>query len=143
MARKTSLKSEAAYVDTAAFISFLDKSDSYHLLFSQLFANPPKLLTSSLVIAEGHGWFLKRFDQYRALEFLNFISAVDTLSVLQIGQTEINDGAKLLRKFSDQRMTLVDGVGLALMDQHKINCCWSTDRHMGLTRKRLVINSNI
>src|SRR6266545_5325431 len=50
------------YVDTSALIAFLDRSDSHHPLFARLFAEPPPLLTSPLVIAEGHGWFLKRYD---------------------------------------------------------------------------------
>ena len=53
MARRTE-----AYVDTSAFIAFLDRSDSHHALFRRLFADPPALVTSSLVVAEGHGWFL-------------------------------------------------------------------------------------
>ena len=54
MARRTE-----CYVDTAAFIAFLDRSDSYHSLFKRLFSDPPPLVTSALVIAEGHGWFAK------------------------------------------------------------------------------------
>src|SRR5208282_1425127 len=56
MAKKTE-----CYVDTSAFIAFLDKSDSFHPLFRRLFSDPPPLITSSLVIAEGHGWFLRRY----------------------------------------------------------------------------------
>jgi predicted nucleic acid-binding protein len=47
-----------AYVDTSALISFADRSDTYHALFRRLFADPPALITTALVIAEGHGWFL-------------------------------------------------------------------------------------
>ena len=54
------------YVDTSAFVAFLDRSDSFHALFRRL------LTTSSLVIAEGHGWFLRRYDQRRAIQFLAF-----------------------------------------------------------------------
>jgi hypothetical protein len=52
MARKTE-----CYADTAAFIAFLDKSDSHHALFRRLFSDPPPLATSALVLAKGHGWF--------------------------------------------------------------------------------------
>jgi len=50
MAKKTE-----CYVDTSAFIAFLDRSDSFHALFRRLFSEPPPLVTSSLVVAEGHG----------------------------------------------------------------------------------------
>jgi predicted nucleic acid-binding protein len=62
------------YVDTSAFIAFRDRSDSYHPLFRRLFADPPAILTSALVIAEGHAWFLRRYDQHRAVQFLAFIN---------------------------------------------------------------------
>src|SRR5260370_24550182 len=62
-----------AYVDTAAFISFLDRSDSYHPLFRRLFSSPPSLITSALGISEGHGWFLWRYDTQTAVQFLHFV----------------------------------------------------------------------
>ena len=46
MARKTE-----CYADTAAFIAFLDKSDSHHALFRRLFSDPPPLATSALPVA--------------------------------------------------------------------------------------------
>ncbi len=49
-------KNRDAYVDTSAFIAFADRSDSYHNLFRRLFADPPRLVTTPLVIAEGHAW---------------------------------------------------------------------------------------
>jgi predicted nucleic acid-binding protein len=82
MARRTEHRHETAksrqapfeaYLDTSAFIAFLDKSDSYHLTFKRLFASPPALATSAPVIAEGHGWFLRRYDRHRATQFLAFL----------------------------------------------------------------------
>jgi uncharacterized protein with PIN domain len=49
MARKTE-----CYVDTSALIAFLDRSDSHYPLFRRLSSDPPPLITSALVIAEGH-----------------------------------------------------------------------------------------
>lgn len=63
MVRKTE-----AYVDTSALISLADRSDTHHPLFRRLFVDPPPLLTTTLVIAEGHGWFLKRYDSTRGLQ---------------------------------------------------------------------------
>ena len=129
-----------AYVDTAALISFLDGSDTYHNQFAQLFLSPPELITSPLVIAEGHGWFLRRYDQQRAIQFLNFIDALACLNILPVGEAELKLASKEIRRFADQKLTLVDAVGLVLMDKNKVNVCWSTDRHMTLTGKPLVIH---
>ena len=55
------------YVDTSALIAFLDRSDSHHSLFRRLFSAPPVLISSALVVAEDHGWFLRRYDQEKAI----------------------------------------------------------------------------
>ena len=129
-----------AYVDTSALIAFLDRSDSYHALFRRLFADPPSLVTTVLVIAEGHGWFLKRFDRTRALEFLSFIEALTPLAVLPVGDDERGGAAAMLRRFSDQDLTLADAGGLHVMEARGIQSCWSTDFHLGLTGVPLAIH---
>jgi predicted nucleic acid-binding protein len=133
MARKTD-----CYADTAAFIAFLDKSDSYHALFRRLFSDPPPLATSALVVAEGHGWFLRRYDQRRALEFLNFVDALPALTIEGFDADAVKRSSKWLKKFSDQTLTLADAHGLAVMTDRRITSCWSTDRHMTLTGATLV-----
>lgn len=135
MAKKTE-----AYVDTSALIAFLDSSDTYHPVFAGLFADPPPLLTSPLVIAEGHGWFLKRYDHHRATQFLNFIAELKVMSVRSVGQDDMAKAARLAKKFADQELTLADAMGLLLMEERKIKICWSTDRHLGLTGVPLVIH---
>ncbi|QEG37319.1 type II toxin-antitoxin system VapC family toxin [Bythopirellula goksoeyrii] len=129
-----------AYVDTSALIAFTDRSDSYHPLFSQLFSRPPALITTPLVIAEGHAWFLRRYDRQRGLQFLAMIEEMRPLSVLPIGPKEQAGAMILLRKFSDQDLTLADATGLHVMRTQRIKTCWSTDFHLGLTGISLVIH---
>jgi len=64
MARKSE-----AYVDTSALIALCDRSDTHHALFRRLFSDPPALVTTALVIGEGHAWFTRRFDATRGLRF--------------------------------------------------------------------------
>lgn len=128
------------YVDTSAFIAFLDRSDSHHALFRRLFAEPPGILTTALVVAEGHAWFLRRYDRIRALQFLAFIEDLKPLEIAPVGAAEQNGGTKILRKYSDQDLTLVDAVGLHLMRARKITRCWSTDFHLGFGGARLVVD---
>lgn len=135
MAKKTDV-----YVDTSAFIAFLDRSDTHHRFFLGLFENPPIMLTTSLVVAEAYGWFLRRYDQQKAIEFMNFINTLPHLEILDTGKKEISRSVTLLKKFLDQRLTLTDAVGLLVMGDKKISLCWSTDRHLGLTGARLVIH---
>jgi len=135
-------KASEAYVDTSALIAFLDRSDSHHELFTRLFANPPSLVTTVLVVVEGHAWFLRRYDRMRAMQFLKLIEALPSLSIQSVGPTEQNAATILLRKFSDQDLTLVDAVGLHLMHRRRLASCWSTDFHLGLTGVPLVIHQS-
>jgi predicted nucleic acid-binding protein len=134
MARRTE-----AYVDTSAFIAFLDRSDSHHPVFKRLFGRPPKLVTSALVVAEGHGWFLRRYDRQRALQFLNFLEQLPMLTVQSFDKAERERTTVLVRKFADQNLTLADAHGLATVQQFSLSTCWSTDRHLGLTGAILVV----
>jgi len=126
-------------VDTSAFLAFLDRSDSYHALFRKLFSKPPALITSALVVAEGHGWFLRRYDAQRAMHFLAFVDALPALSIEPFGAEELPATAGILKKFADQKLTLADCHGLVIMRAHRISTCWSTDRHLALTGASLVI----
>ncbi len=128
-----------AYVDTSALIAFLDRSDTHHPLFRQLFSKPPRLVTSALVIAEGHGWFLRRYDQSRAIQFLNFIGELSVLAIQPFDAEELKRANRFILKFSDQLLTLADAHGLAIIRERRTPVCWSTDRHLGLTGAGLVI----
>lgn len=135
------MKRNSAYVDTGAFIAFLDGADSYHDLFTSLFADPPNLITTSLVVAEGHAWFLRRYDSVRGLRFVSFIEEFSGLIISNIGPREIRAAGEVLRKFQDQKLTLADAVGLHVISSQKLKLAWSTDRHLGLTGAELVIHS--
>ncbi len=129
-----------AYVDTSALIAFLDRSDTHHALFRRLFSDPPGLMTTPLVVAEGHAWFLRRYDRTRALQFMAMIEDMEPLELVAVGTAEQAGAVTLMRRYADQDLTLADAAGLHLMRARKIKQCWSTDFHLGLTGVALVIN---
>ena len=135
MARRTE-----AYVDTGAFIAFLDRSDTHHALFARLFSDPPALVTSALVVAEGHGWFLRRYDGHRAVQFLNLIDALSVLTVEAFDDRARARTGRVVKKFTDQPLTLADAHGLELMKRRRTSRCWSTDRHLTLMGASLVVS---
>src|SRR6202007_2585678 len=112
-----------AYLDTSAFIAFLDSSDSYHARFKRLFATPPALVTSALVIAEGHGWFLRRYDRRRATQFLAVVDALPALSVQPFDASELSKVRLVLSRFADQDLTLADAHGLVVMKDRRNAIC--------------------
>ncbi len=121
-------------------VAFSDRSDTYHALFRRLFSDPPRLVTTPLVIAEGHGWFLRRYDQTRALQFLAMIEVMQPLSIISLGSKEQQEAVERLRKHSDQTLTLADALGIWVMETHEIQQCWSTDYHLGLSGVPLIIH---
>ncbi|MBA3388503.1 MAG: PIN domain-containing protein [Actinomycetota bacterium] len=132
-----------AYVDTSALIAFVDRSDTHHALFRRLFSEPPGLVTTTLVVAEGHAWFLRRYDRTRALRFLAMIEDMTPLRVVQVGMAELDGATRLPQRFSDQDLTLTDAVGLYEMEEERgVRACWSTDRHLGLTGMSLVVDEH-
>jgi predicted nucleic acid-binding protein len=92
------------------------------------------------VVAEGHAWFLRRYDRTRALAFLAMIEDMTPLRAVAVGGDDLEAATRLLRRFSDQDLTLTDAVGLHTMKAKRIRSCWSTDFHLALTGVPLVIN---
>src|SRR5260370_32717274 len=105
-------KTAECYVGPSALIAFVDRPDSYHPLFKRLFSDPPPLVTSALVIAEGHGWFLRRYDQRRAIQFLNFLRELPGIRIEAFDGASLARTSGIIKKFSDQRLTLADAHGL-------------------------------
>jgi predicted nucleic acid-binding protein len=128
------------YLDTSAFIAFLDRSDSYHAIFRNAFAAPPPLVTSALVVAEAHGWFLRRYDARRATEFLSFLDVLPALTVVAFDRAELAKQRSILSRFSDQDLTLADAHGLVIMRERKTGLCWSTDRRLSLLGAELIVS---
>lgn len=136
------VKRAEAYVDTSALIAFVDRSDTHHALFRRLFSAPPQIITTALVVAEGHAWFLRRYDRTRALQFLAMIEDMEPLTIAQVGAPEQAAATRIMRRLSDQDLTLTDAVGLHVMGERKVRRCWSTDFHLGLTGVPLVIDEH-
>jgi predicted nucleic acid-binding protein len=130
---------DAAYVDTSAFIALVDRSDAWHAFFRRQFARPPALVTTELVIAEGHGWFVHHYDAVQALQFLAMVETMAPLTVLAVGPEERAAAVDLMIRHPSDKLTLADAVGLHVMETRGIGSCWSVDERLTLTGVPLVI----
>jgi predicted nucleic acid-binding protein len=92
------------------------------------------------VIAEGHGWFLRRYDRHRAAQFPAFVETLPVMTVQAFDAEELSKARRILTGFGDQNPTLADAHGLVIMKDRRCAVCWSTDRHLGLTGAGLAIN---
>lgn len=81
---------------------------------------------------KGHGWFLRRYDQHRAVQFLAFVAALPALTMEAFDSAGLDRAGRIVKKYSDQKLTLADAHGLSIMQSRKTSVCWSTDRHLGL-----------
>ena len=61
------------------------------------------------------------------------------MGIAAFDAAELLAATKLIQKFADQKLTLADAHGLALMTKRRISHCWSTDRHLKLAGAALVI----
>ena len=68
------------------------------------------------------------------------IELMTPLELIPIGLNEQAGALAILRRFSDQNLTLADAVGLHIMSSRGIRECWSTDFHLGLTGVPLVVH---
>jgi len=69
-----------------------------------------------------------------------FIEDLPALTIAQVGRDEIQNASRLLRRFSDQRLTLADAVGLHFIESRRLKVAWATDRHLGLTGAELIVH---
>ncbi|HYK04679.1 MAG TPA: hypothetical protein VE974_23200 [Thermoanaerobaculia bacterium] len=76
----------------------------------------------------------------RAGEWEDLALATEPLEIVTVGETEIDDAVAILRRYSDQALTLTDAAGLSLMKTRRIRSCWSTDRQLGLSGVPLLIH---
>ena len=120
------------YADTSAFIAFLDRSDSHHALYRRLFAAPPPIVASALVVAELHGWFLRRYDARRAIEALAFLQSLTPLRIEPFDTAAVGTASAIVKRYQDQTLTLADAHGIALLQTGRFESCWSTDQHLAL-----------
>jgi hypothetical protein len=68
------------------------------------------------------------------------IEAMTPLQIASVGPAEQTGAGVLLRRYSDQNLTMTDAVGLHLMQERGVASCWSTDFHLALGGVQLVIN---
>lgn len=127
------------FVDTGAFVAFLDASDRSHSAVRALFAAPPrKVVTSAPVLAEGYGWFLHRLGESAARQFLTLL---DELPGLEVVDTDPKHRAAVRRKLDVHRghkLTWVDASSLEFCRSRKIATVWGVDLDLAIEGARVV-----
>ena len=55
-----------------------------------MFSQPPQLVASALVVAKGHGWFLRRYDVQGGIQVPAFIAALPQLTIQAFDGGEVH-----------------------------------------------------
>jgi predicted nucleic acid-binding protein len=124
---------KGVFLDSGAFIAFMDRSDTQHAALVDLFRAPPRRwFTSSAVIAETYGWFLHRLGEDRARLFRLLVPELPDLRVLDSDaphRTLVDARLEILR---GRGLSWVDASSLVWLGRHGIQTVWGTDHHLAL-----------
>lgn len=127
------------FVDSGAFIAFLDRRDDYHGQVDRLFADPPRRWFSSLaVVAETYGWFLHRLGEDTARRFRLTLADLPRLELLGLDREHHALVSQKLERLRGHRLTYVDGSSLVFLDRLDIGEVWGTDRDLALEGARVI-----
>jgi predicted nucleic acid-binding protein len=133
------VKAGPVFVDSGAFIAFLDRSDRYHPPATRLFADPPRRWCSSLaVVAETYGWFLHRLGEDAARTFRLALGDLPRLRLLPLGADHHAAVLRKLERLRGHRLTYVDASSLVFLGALRIDEVWGTDRDLALEGARVI-----
>jgi hypothetical protein len=61
-----------------------------------------------LVVAEGHGWFLRRYDRQRAVQFFAIVDTLPNLTIRGFDVSDLGKASRAARKFQNPKLTVAD-----------------------------------
>ena len=130
------------YIDSGAFIAFLDRSDRLHAEVERLFARKPRhWSTSILVVSETYSWFLHRLGEEAARAFRGMLQELPDLEILPADERHQTSVWRKLDALRGLKLTFVDASSLVWLEARAIAVVWGTDHHLGVEGARIVPGS--
>ena len=131
--------SDPVFIDSGAFIAFLDRSDELHEQVVALFARRPRRwMTSAFVVAETYGWFLHRLGEDAARAFRLMIGDLPSLHVPAAEPKHLAAVHAKLERLRGTKLTWVDASSLVYLEQKKIVTVWGTDHHLAIEGAKVI-----
>jgi predicted nucleic acid-binding protein len=123
----------SAFVDSGAFVAFLDRSDRLHEDTVALFRQPPRRwFTSVLVVSETYSWFLHRLGEESARSFRALLGELKAMELLPADPSHHRAVERKLDHLRGHKLTYVDASSLVWIKDRRIDRVWGTDHHLGL-----------
>jgi predicted nucleic acid-binding protein len=127
------------FIDSGAFIAFLDRSDTLHEpVVAQFARRPRRWFTSVPVVAETYGWFLHRLGEDAARTFRLLIAELPALRVLGAGPPHLAAVHQELERLRGTKLTWVDASSLVNLRRHRIPVVWGADHHLGIEGAKVI-----
>ncbi|MFD1361812.1 type II toxin-antitoxin system VapC family toxin [Lentibacillus salinarum] len=129
------MKRNKLFIDTGAWIALMLETDQYHEKARYFFESIDLSVTrttSSFVIAETYTWLRYREGfkcAHLFLEIVNHSKASRALDVIEGDKDTIELAEQILRDFSDQRLSYVDAVSMAMMKKKQMKQVFGFDQH--------------
>ncbi len=125
----------SVFVDTSAFYALADEGDRRHLEARSAYdpLTTRTLVTTDHILVEC--WFLigSRLGREAAIRFWDGIRS-GIVTVLQVTLHDLDHAREAIRRFPDQRLSLVDGTSFAVMERKGIERVFTFDTHFGVYR---------
>ena len=133
------MRAGSVYLDSGAFIAFLDRSDQHHEVALGLFGDPPaRWCTSLAVVSETYGWLLHRLGEPEARTFRMLLDALPRLELVALDRAAHDAVRAKLDKHRGHKLTYVDAVGLVVLQQRRIRAVWGTDQDLAIEGARVL-----
>jgi predicted nucleic acid-binding protein len=116
-------------MDTSAYVGFVERrSDALACSTSLWSRRFPRYVTSP-IIAETHRRLLFKHGYQAAARFLTAVYGSDT-TIVRPTEVDEDEAVRLVRKYSDLRLTLCDALTMAVMSRLRISRVFTYDhRH--------------
>jgi len=124
----------AVLLDSGALFALMSEGDQYHELaqtfFEILISERIPLYTTNAVILETYRLILHKLGIQKALDFLEQWLSDPTLMTIERMSVEDEENAReVVRKYSDQDISLTDAVNFAVMSRKGILKMFGFDNH--------------
>jgi predicted nucleic acid-binding protein len=121
------------FMDAAGFLALWDAADQHHDeavgLQAELARKRRRFLTTDYVVDETVTLLLVRHSHAAASDFLQTITASESLYLEWTSPDRFHTAASLFKRHDDKEWSFTDCVSFALMHELKIQDCFTTDHH--------------
>lgn len=125
--------SSALFVDTGAWYAALSPTDKWHDEAARLLKGVSKrkvsLVTSNLVVGETYTLLVVTRGHDAAWRFMDVLGLSARLEIARVEPEIEREAWAILKRFSDQDFSFVDGTSFALMRKRKLQRAFAFDRH--------------